>query len=435
MRHGNVIPKDASYYCRAEGKYYEEGEIMPNPQTGDIYRFGDYEYAYNLANTNDMETDFDDDYWKLNEAQNGWGVKCTVLSQPSEMLSSINGEPITCIDYAFHQNHIMTESPSIPDTVISAKYAYCECQSLIKAPQLPIVLENMEGIFMGCVIMREYEGAKEETAWGDFSGYHIPEGVEDIDRAFCRNRSVTVLPDISKCNWLQKLQDTFSGMSSLKDISDFKFPENVKDLTFTWANCYNIQKLMEKFPEGIEVFDGTFMNNVKLEKLCQLPETAKNIIHICHGCTNLKDIEKLPDEIEEMDWAFAYTAIETPANAPKSIRSMDATYTHCYNLTDIPDFSECNQLVHVDNMCQCCPSLVDISHRMMPASIDYYAATFSDCRNLESGPVIGNPDAVFEWAFHNTKVNVDSISVADHLFDDEEEFNFETKIDNNDIVK
>jgi hypothetical protein len=71
----------------------------------------------------------------------------------------------------------------------------------------------------------------------------------------------------------------------------------------------------------------------------------------------------------------------------------------------------------------------------MPKTIDYYAATFSDCRNLELGPKIGNPDAVFEWAFHGTKVNVDSISVADHLFDDEEEFSFETEIDSEDIIK
>ena len=61
MRHGNVIPSGASYFCRAQNKYYHEGDIMPNPQTGDIYRFGDYEYAYNLANTNDMENDFDDE--------------------------------------------------------------------------------------------------------------------------------------------------------------------------------------------------------------------------------------------------------------------------------------------------------------------------------------------------------------------------------------
>lgn len=425
MKHENIIPKGASYFCRKENKYYHEGEMMPTPDTGDIYRFGDYEYGYNLANTNDMENNWDEDYWRMNEQQNGWGVKCKTLGQPSEMLTSINGEPITCVDYAFHENNIMTESPQIPDTVVSARYTYCECESLIKAPQLPIVLENMEGIFMGCVIMREYEGAKEGTAWGDFFGYHIPEGVEDMDRAFCRNRSIVTLPDISRCNWLQHLQDTFSGMSSLKDISYFKFPENVKDLTFTWANCYNLQKLMEKMPEGIEVFDGTFMNNVKLEKLCKLPETAKNIIHICHGCLKLNDVsEKLPDGIEDMDYAFAYTAIEQPANAPKNVRSMDATYTHCYNLIDIPDFSECNQLTHVDNMCQCCPSLVDISHRTMPASIDYYAATFADCNNLELAPAIGNPDATYEWAFHNTKVNIDSISVADNLFDEDEKFDF-----------
>lgn len=435
MKHGNFIPEGASYFSRTENKYYHEGELMPTPQTGDIYRFGDYEYGYNLANTNDMENDWDDDYWRLNEQQNGWGVKCKTLSQPEEMLTSINGEPITCVDYAFHQNHVMTESPNIPDTVISARYAYCECESLIKAPQLPIVLENMEGIYMGCVIMREYEGAKEGTAWGDFSGYHIPEGVEDMDRAFCRNRSITVLPDISRCNWLQKLQDTFSGMSSLVDISNFKFPQNVKDLTFTWANCYNLQKLMDKMPEGIEVFDGTFMNNVKLEKLCKLPETAKNIIHICHGCLKLNDVsEKLPDGIEDMDYAFAHTAVKTPANAPKDVRSIDAAYQFCHNLEDIPDFTECHQLVHVDNAFQGCSGLVDISHRIMPETIDYYAATFADCSNLELGPIIGNPDATYEWAFHGTKVNVDSISVADNLFDEDEKFDFTSEI-GEDITK
>lgn len=434
MQHNNIIPKGGVYFSK-DGKIYEEGSVMPTPKTGDRYMFGNYEYMYNYACMNDMENKWDDRYWKHNPSQNGWGVRCDDLCQPDEMLSVINGEPITCIDFAFYENTLMTESPSIPDTVISAKYAYAECDSLIKAPQLPIVLENMEGMYMGCVIMREYEGAKEGTAWGDFSEYRIPEGVEDMDRAFCRNRSITNLPDISRCNWLQHLQDTFSGMSSLKDISNFKFPENVKDLTFTWANCYNLQKLMDKMPEGIEVFDGTFMKNIKLEKLCKLPETAKDIIHICHGCTNLKEVERLPDGIEDMDSSFAETGIMLPPNAPREIRDIDGAFRGCRNLTDIPDFSECHQLTHVDNAFQSCHSLVNISHRMMPATIDYYAATFDNCKNLEFGPVISNPDASYHYAFHGTKINIDAISVADHLFDDEEEFNFETRIDDENIVK
>jgi hypothetical protein len=94
------------------------------PQTGDIYRSGNYEYRYNQYYHYHART------WMKSNI-NGWGVRCiNNVADPGQIMESINGEPITNLYNTFYGCTSVKYAPVIPSTVLDMYQTFANCKSL-----------------------------------------------------------------------------------------------------------------------------------------------------------------------------------------------------------------------------------------------------------------------------------------------------------------
>jgi hypothetical protein len=271
--HENIIPQGAVYI--RDGKEYTEGQPFPKDvKSGDIYKYDGYEYCYN--GYVEPEFDFEGSYkdkWKENAKQKGWGVMIENGYFPknlkfNDVLPTINGKPITNMDYTYHDCVRMMIAPNIPDTVKSMVCTFSGCRVLIKACSLPEGVEKATGLFEECPILREYQGSSKETLAGDFSKYPIPSTLKVAKAMFYGCTSVLSAPDFSHCTQMEKMSGVFTGCVLLNDISNFAFPSHIKPDTYSFNACYSLSK--EQIEQAMQhkktvkeefVFGNEFFNN------------------------------------------------------------------------------------------------------------------------------------------------------------------------------
>lgn len=138
-------------FLKADGT--TEGDIN-NLETGDIVKFGDYEYHYNqkyYANPFGVG-------WSTEDAMDGWGVKVIDRDKTKygELCGTIFGKKLKNIDYLFgHGANAMAcqniqESPKIPYGVVSMGSTYQGCENLKTAETIPSSVINMDYVFSDC---------------------------------------------------------------------------------------------------------------------------------------------------------------------------------------------------------------------------------------------------------------------------------------------
>ena len=84
--------------------------------------------------------------------------------------------------------------PEIPSTVTDMYGIFSYCSSLTTAPILPSGVTNIGGLFNDCTKLKTYVGST--AVDGDFSGYIIPEGAEDMRWTFNGCSLLTTAPVI-----------------------------------------------------------------------------------------------------------------------------------------------------------------------------------------------------------------------------------------------
>ena len=135
--------------------------MTQNHETG-INRDGDsigyvtgYEYHFNESVTMKVtghSYDIHQFGWKTNEAQQGWGVRAVGIpnthdtvrkdaQHPAKFLNAVLpaplGRPVTNMDYTYADFQHLKEIKSIPETVTSIHGMCYECMDLTKTPYLP----------------------------------------------------------------------------------------------------------------------------------------------------------------------------------------------------------------------------------------------------------------------------------------------------------
>lgn len=130
-----------------------EGDVN-NIETGDIIKYGDYEYHFNQKfYTNPFGTG-----WSDEEAMDGWGVKAIDRSKSEygELCGTIYGKKVKNIDFLFGSgsgtsgNKNIEESPKIPSGIESMGSTFQYCTSLKKIDKIPSSVKSISYAFMGC---------------------------------------------------------------------------------------------------------------------------------------------------------------------------------------------------------------------------------------------------------------------------------------------
>ena len=217
-------------YTKADGTVLNAGQPFPEELTmGDKYRYGDYEYGYNLY--------YDYPYkWFEGENQNGWGVLYVNKSKatPDPILESICGKPIVSLSYTFAYCTNVTVAPQVPATVTNMYHTFQGCKALVSAPVIPNGVTNLycafesceslkvaplipngaeiiNNIFALCSSLESYVGSTDAN--GDFSNYIIPASVTSTNSIFFYCTSMVKAPIIPSS--VTDMTQTFYGCTSL----------------------------------------------------------------------------------------------------------------------------------------------------------------------------------------------------------------------------
>ena len=261
MNHNGEIPLGGIYI--QDGKEYRFGDQFPEPKTGDIYKFGGYQYVYNKKVISDKEpirvnlgfrvnqgeykekkingevkqipvrSNFEpfgkDNFRMINSVDSrdlvsgidyvnscGWCALATNVNAPlyPPALCSIAGQPVTNMDYAYRCMHNLKIMPPIPPTVESAVGIGMHCCSLKIVPDLSNTkIMYLDNAFEGCYSLTNVSGMK------------LPETTLTTTSMFA-STGVQFPPDMSDAKNLLSAQSMFLNSKmpaeNIPSLSDFE---------------------------------------------------------------------------------------------------------------------------------------------------------------------------------------------------------------------
>ena len=116
---------------------YNAGDEFPEPKTGDIYFYGDYEYRYNMTREN---TEW---LWYYDGDFDGWSVATLEDGKTSysPILTQINGKNVTKINSLFKDLDYILGYTNEPTCMLTT------------APIIPETITNMNESFNGCIYL------------------------------------------------------------------------------------------------------------------------------------------------------------------------------------------------------------------------------------------------------------------------------------------
>ena len=268
-----------------------------NPDSGEevydgmIYIHGDYEYRYNMSYYDDLWA-IEETGWSSNPSQNGWGVYYKGNDEePGPILESINGAPITTVEYTFHMATKMTKAPAIPKTVTSMDGAFSRCYALRESPEIPHGVTSMGWTFY-------YSGLRTAPVIPNTVTYMvstfeesalevapvIPESVTEMAQIFRGCSSLKNAPAIP--SGVTDLRYAFKNCSSLKVAPDLSKATNLNNLANTFSGCTSLE-VAPIIPESVTYMGSTFYNCKRLKTAPAIPENVTNIDEAFYGCEKL----------------------------------------------------------------------------------------------------------------------------------------------------
>ena len=244
LRHdGEIIPQNATYKSSqgtsgfSDDIYFYDGDKFPEVMAGDYYSYGDYKYSYYLN---------DSSYGT------GWAVSLnTAVTDKNqttygEILSSINGAPVTIMNGTFQGCYQLTVSPNIPDSVEYMFRTFRDCNNLTTAPKLPSSLKSLSEGFFGCkklAVAPELPKGVENInnafncCFALTTAPAIPNSVVYMNKAFYQCENISIAPEIPSS--VQQMDSTFQYCSSLEgSIIINATPEH-------YTNCLKSTKITE----------------------------------------------------------------------------------------------------------------------------------------------------------------------------------------------
>lgn len=235
---GQVYP--GAIYKKANGTEIKNG-MLPTPQTGDTYEYGDYIYKYNYY--------YSGSSWYSRSSQNGWGVrvKNTYKTTYGEILSEIAGKPVTSMYNTFYDCTYLTTAPTIPNNVTDLCNTFKGCTSLTTAPVIPSSVTDMNYTFSGCT-------------------------------------RLTTPPDMSNINSVKYMTYTFKDCTFLRTAPTI--PSSVTSMFHTFDGCTYLTTA-PTIPSSVSDMNGTFSSCTSLTTAPAIPNSVTSITYAFYCCTSL----------------------------------------------------------------------------------------------------------------------------------------------------
>ena len=259
----DTIPVGGTYKINGGATLVGDGSVaFPTPSEGDVYEYGDYSYTY-ANNCTGMASETYGEGWSLSVLDKSKAAYQTILS-------SVAGKPVVSMLLAFESCTSMEHSPEIPSTVKGLSYAYVGCSSMKECPDIPSSVIDLNTTFMDC---------KKITA-------------------------TPLIPDA-----ITSLPSTFSGCDKLTKITNL--PSSLTLMERSFEGCSALTQVNMNIPESVEVMHATFRNCTSLTKVPAIPENVHVIMALFSGCTSLKEVTINSKTIDNFEYCFAESAIET----------------------------------------------------------------------------------------------------------------------------
>lgn len=365
----------------------------------------------------------------------------TDVTVPSE----IKGMPVTTLHGTFSGKETV-KTVTIPEGVRLIEYnAFFGCTALTTVV-LPSSLEEMtENTFYQCTNLKTVSldtANSKLTKIGQYSfaycekltGFDIPSSLKELEEfvfAYCSSLKKIIIPDT-----VEKID--ISAFRMCTNVTEIKIPGTVKEasefalfgcdkvitaeLPISMVTLANLQRsddletlvivddgstelpdkdaLNEKkklkkvvFPDSLTSIPRAFCRSVSALEEVNLPANLKIISNASFSeCTNLKTID-LPDTVTEIGaFAFANCTSLKDFTIPDGIKSIgeEAFYNSGITSLVVPESVETIDKLAFSHM-------ANLTNVTFPAGC---GITFSDCKNLKTAKITGNPTVIDNYMFY-----------------------------------
>lgn len=359
--------------------------------------------------------------------------------------SKIKGMPVTTLHGTFSGKETV-KKVTIPEGVRLIEYnAFFGCTALTTVV-LPSSLEEMtENTFYQCTNLKTVSldtANSKLTKIGQYSfaycekltGFDIPSSLKELEEfvfAYCSSLKKIIIPDT-----VEKID--ISAFRMCTNVTEIKIPGTVKEasefalfgcdkvitaeLPISMVTLANLQRsddletlvivddgstelpdkdaLNEKkklkkvvFPDSLTSIPRAFCRSVSALEEVKLPANLKIISNASFSkCTNLKTID-LPDTVTEIGaFAFADCTSLKDFTIPDGIKSIgeEAFYNSGITSLVVPESVETIDKLAFSHM-------ANLTNATFPAGC---GITFSDCKNLKTAKITGNPTVIDNYMFY-----------------------------------
>ena len=261
-------------------------------------------------------------------AQHNLSMACVSLVKAPEIPSTV-----TDLDYAFAGCINLKEAPNVPNSVTTMDSAFRRCLSLVNPPIIGTGVIQMQYAFCECRSLT--------------SAPNIPNGCENINGAFSIT-SISVVPVLP--NSLYYVSGAFSSCQNITSTGPLSHLTSVSSFTTMFNNCSNLVDV-SPFPirAGTFYFEGVF-SGTNIRELPAIPEGTISMRDICANCTNLTTVHSIP------------STVTNATNAFKGCTSLTTIKSFKISLPDLRSRSG------YKDMFKNCPSLRTIGYKPQEAS-------------------------------------------------------------------
>lgn len=293
-------------------------------------------------------------------------------------LSSVIGIPnnIEILPYTF-ENSGITQAPNIPNSVKSMSDTFAGCENLTSISSLPTSLQVMNYCFSGCSHLTSVPSTITLKPLDNqllFFGYEP--GVV-IDKAFSGCKQLTT--SVTFTGPITKMFATFSGCALITSVGPI--PSTVTDMAYCFDECRSLTT-MPVIPNGVTDLSASFQQCEALTSMTVLPKTVKYMAYAFSWCAALTSIN-IPAEVEKLSYAFYGTAITVVPPIPETCSDLYYAFYSCQNLITVKKIPK--TVTSMNNSFTHCISLKTIEMWDAPHTLSYPPETpFNDCPNLTS---------------------------------------------------
>lgn len=365
----------------------------------------------------------------------------TDVTVPSE----IKGMPVTTLHGTFSGKETVKKVTVSEGVRLIEYHAFHGCTALTTVVLPSSLGEMTENTFYQCTNLKTVSldtANSKLTKIGQYSfaycekltGFDIPSSLKELEEgvfAYCSSLKKIIIPDT-----VEKID--ISAFRMCTNVTEIKIPGTVKEasefalfgcdkvitaeLPISMVTLANLQRsddletlvivddgstelpdkdaLNEKkklkkvvFPDSLTSIPRAFCRSVSALEEVKLPANLKIISNASFsGCTNLKTID-LPDTVTEIGaFAFADCTSLKDFTIPDGIKSIgeEAFYNSGITSLVVPESVETIDKLAFSHM-------ANLTNATFPAGC---GITFSDCKNLKTAKITGNPTVIDNYMFY-----------------------------------